>query len=128
MMDCSGPGIRNLRVTDITDQRLTVRFDTEEPGDTVVEWGMTPSLGEIAADPAMVTDHAVTLDELSICSELYLRVSSTDTDGNTTVLDMAGVPRRFASMDGYSLRVYMAFVRSMPTTDTSSGNTRSRIS
>ncbi len=90
--DCAGPAIRDLHVTDVTDQRLTVRFDTNEPADAVVEWGATPALGQVAADPALATTHAVTLNRLSICEPLYLRVTSSDGDGNTAVADLAGQP------------------------------------
>ncbi len=90
--DCSGPSIHNLRVTDVTDQRVTVRFETGEPGNTVVEWGATPALGQTVSQPALATSHAVTVNRLSICAPFYFRASSTDAQGNTRVADFGGQP------------------------------------
>ena len=94
--DCGGPAVSNLRVDTITDQRATIRWDTAEPGDTVVEWGTTPSLGRTTTRSALTTGHAVTLNEFADCDEVWFRISSTDTYGNTTVVDDNGTPFRFA--------------------------------
>jgi len=91
-IDCAGPKIQNLRITDISDQRMTVLFESPEPGDTVVEWGLTPSLGNVASDAGLTTDHAIVLNQLDTCQQVYLRASSTDAHGNTTVGDLAGSP------------------------------------
>lgn len=99
VLDCAGPTISNLLITDITDQRLTVQFDTDEPGDTVIEWGPTPGLGEIISKPGMTTAHSVLLNQLGICELLYLRVSSTDENGNTSVGDLAGEPHVIHTWD-----------------------------
>jgi hypothetical protein len=99
ILDCGGPGISNLRLTDVTDQRLMIRFDTDEPGDTVVEWGLTPALGEIVSDPALETSHAVTIRDLQLCERMYFRVSSTDAYGNTAVADRGGDPHEGHSFD-----------------------------
>lgn len=94
--DCGGPGVSDLRVDTITDQRATVRWTTDEPGDTVVEWGPTPALGETTTVTSSTTGHAVTLNQFSDCDEVYFRISSTDVYGNTTSLDENGAPFRFA--------------------------------
>jgi hypothetical protein len=99
MLDCRGPSISNLQIVDITDQRMTVRFDTDEPGNTVVEWGSTPSLGESITKSALTTIHEVLIKQLDICELLYLRVSSTDADGNTAVGDLNGEPYMIHTWD-----------------------------
>ncbi|RMF71654.1 MAG: hypothetical protein D6738_13445, partial [Acidobacteria bacterium] len=63
--DCGGPGVSNLRVDTITDQRATIRWDTAEPADTVVEWGPTPALGQTTSSSSLTTGHAVTLNTFS---------------------------------------------------------------
>ncbi len=99
IVDCRGPGIQNLRLANITDQRLAVRFDTIDPGNTVVEWGSTPSLGNIITQTAMTTSHEVVINTLDICQELYLRVSSTDSNGNNSIGDLDGTPHLIRSWD-----------------------------
>ncbi|HHN75055.1 MAG TPA: hypothetical protein ENK10_07485 [Acidobacteria bacterium] len=82
LADCATPVLRNLRIEEITDQRLTVRWQTDEPADTVVEWGLGPDLGQTISDPTLVTEHQVLLNHLDLCQALYLRASSTDAFGN----------------------------------------------
>ncbi|MEW5807435.1 MAG: hypothetical protein AB1756_08840, partial [Acidobacteriota bacterium] len=98
-LDCRGPQVQNLRVTDITDQRMTVRFETAEQGNTVVEWGPTPSLGNTITQSAMVTTHTVLINKLDICNQVYLRVSSTDANGNTSIGDNNGSPHLVHTWD-----------------------------
>ncbi len=92
VIDCVGPSIRNLQIVNITDQRMTVKFDTAEPGNTLVEWGSTPSLGESITKPELTTTHEVLINELGMCELLYLRVSSTDANGNIAIGDSNGEP------------------------------------
>jgi hypothetical protein len=97
--DCGGPGVSNLRVDTITDQRATVRWDTTEGADTVLEWGPTPALGNVSSDGALVTSHAVTLNQFGSCQTFWFRVQSTDVYGNTTLVDDAGQPFSFHTFD-----------------------------
>lgn len=97
--DCAEPLIRDLRVEAITDQRMTVRFDTDEPGDTVLEWGTTPDLGQTITDSALVTEHNVLLNRLSLCSELYIKVRSTDAEGNRAESGGGGAPHPVHTWD-----------------------------
>ncbi len=90
--DCGGPAIQDLRVTDITDQRFTVRWETGEPADTYLEWGATPALGTSVSSPALTTTHAVTLNQFDTCGQGYLTVRGTDVYGNTTIADLGGQP------------------------------------
>jgi hypothetical protein len=99
VLDCGGPEITNLRVDTMTNARATVRFNTSEPGNTVVEWGHTPALGQTASSGVNVTSHAMTLNQFQTCGEGYFRVRSTDVHGNTTFVDNNGAPFRFRSYD-----------------------------
>jgi fibronectin type 3 domain-containing protein len=92
ILDCADPGIHDLRVSNITDQRFTVSFDTDDPGDTKVEWGSTPSLGEQVVKPGLRTSHEMILNQFNDCDLFYIRVSSTDEYGNTAVADLNGDP------------------------------------
>jgi hypothetical protein len=93
--DCRGPAITGLVVDALTNARATVRFTTDEPGDTVVRWGTTPALGQVASVPGAVTAHAVTLNQFDSCQPVYLRVESADAAGNVAVADAGGAPHAF---------------------------------
>ena len=83
--DCAGPVISGVRIESLTNARARVRFETDEPGDTLVEWGMTPSLGRTSSDTGLVTTHDLLLNDFDTCDGIYFRVSSTDQFGTTTV-------------------------------------------
>jgi hypothetical protein len=97
--DCGGPAITDLEATAITDARVTVRWQTDEPADTVLEWGKTPDLGQTVSRDSLATSHAVTLNQFDMCGDGYFRVSSTDEHGNTTVADVAGAPLEVLTHD-----------------------------
>ncbi len=96
-VDCAGPAITNLRVDTITDARATIRFTTAEPGDTTVEWGTTPALGQTVTSSSLTTDHAVALKGFGTCGTGYFRVRSKDQFGNQSALDRNGTPFRFST-------------------------------
>ena len=91
-LDCGAPVIRNLHVQSVTDQRMTVSFDTDEPADTRVEWGSTPALGQVEASGALVTAHQTLLNRLDLCQPVHVRVHATDALGNSATADLGGTP------------------------------------
>ncbi len=93
--DCRGPRIHNVTVDGLTNARGTIRFTSDEPGSTVVDWGTTPALGQRVSVPDLVTDHAVALNQFDTCQAVYLRVRSTDASGNESVSDAGGTPYAF---------------------------------
>lgn len=95
--DCVGPAVRSLRVETITDQRAIVRWNTDVPATTKLEWGRTAALGQLTNDTALTTDHAVTVNRSTTCGTLHFRVSGTDGFGDVTVADENGVPFRLST-------------------------------
>jgi hypothetical protein len=95
--DCRGPAIAAVGVDTLTNARGTIRFTTAEPGDTHIEWGTTPALGQVVHDPALVTEHALALNQFDSCQKVYFRVRSTDASGNPAVADDNGAPFAFAT-------------------------------
>jgi fibronectin type 3 domain-containing protein len=93
--DCAGPALATVRVTDVTDESAVVRWETTEPSSGRVEWGSTPTLGNLASHSDLTTSHALTVQPLSECGRFYFRVESTDTHGNTTAMDAGGAPFEF---------------------------------
>jgi hypothetical protein len=94
-VDCAGPQFSQVRVTDVTDDSAIVRWTTQEPSTSRVDWGPTAALGNVAQDAALTTSHAVTIGTLAECGRFHFRVTSTDTYGNTRVLDASGAPFQF---------------------------------
>jgi len=95
MLDCNGPAISSLSVSSLTNARATVIFVTDEPANSVVEWGLTPALGEVVSSGNTVTNHSTLLNRFTTCTEVYFRVKSTDTHGNMVVTDDNGAPFKF---------------------------------
>ena len=93
--DCRGPAISGLVVDMLTNARARVRFTTDEPGDTVVRWGATPALEQVASSSIPSTSHSTTLNQFDSCQPVYLRVESTDAAGNVAVADAGGAPHAF---------------------------------
>ncbi|MBP7146923.1 MAG: fibronectin type III domain-containing protein [Acidobacteria bacterium] len=98
-LDCNGPQITNLRVDAITSARVTINFTTAEPGDTTIEWGTTPALGQVAHLAALTTNHSVVLNQFDICQQLYFRVRTVDQFGNEVVSDQSGAPHTVTTAD-----------------------------
>jgi hypothetical protein len=99
LADCAGPAISNVRVESITHARATIRWDTAEDADTVVEWGPTTALGTLVSSSTPTTSHAVTLTDLDLCDTFWFEVRSTDTHGNLTVANDGGGPFSLHSFD-----------------------------
>lgn len=94
-VDCSGPQISQVRVTDIQDDRVTIRWTTSEPASSRVDWGPTAALGNTVTDAALKTSHALTIQPIAECGRRHFRISSTDAYGNARSADAAGAPFQF---------------------------------
>jgi hypothetical protein len=93
--DCVGPAILDLTVDTITDHRATIRWNTDVPADTRLEWGHTPALGETVEKTALTTTHSVLINRAEECAPIYFRVSGIDEFGDSTVADENGEPFQF---------------------------------
>jgi hypothetical protein len=95
--DCTPPVISAVEVTSISGTGAVVNWSTNEPADSLVEWGTTPSLGSSALVSDLEWNHTVVIDGLSPCTEYYFRVSSTDSSHNTVIDDNNGSLYSFES-------------------------------
>ncbi len=93
--DCSTLPANTVRVTDITDDSATIRWNTAEATTGVVQWGATTALGSTASDSSFGTAHSVKLTGLAECGRYYFRVQSSDKAGNQATLDAGGTPFAF---------------------------------
>ncbi|GFO54930.1 hypothetical protein GMSM_19370 [Geomonas sp. Red276] len=74
-----------------SDTTATVAFSTDEPCNTVVEYGPNGSTANRASNSDKVTDHQVALTNLTANTSYSVQVSCTDMAGNTVVAS-AGKP------------------------------------
>ena len=83
MPDTTPPVISGVQATDIALTSATIIWTTDEPADSVVNYGNTTALGLTASDASLVTSHSVSLGGLDPATTYYYEVQSTDGAGNT---------------------------------------------
>lgn len=94
LADCSGPAITGVTIEPIDHARVRVRFDTSEPGTTIVDYGPTPALGSRLEKPLLESAHTIVLSDADICDEVFFAVRSADAFGHESSLGAAS-PLRF---------------------------------
>jgi phosphatidylserine/phosphatidylglycerophosphate/cardiolipin synthase-like enzyme len=80
----SGPAItEGPEETDVLPTQVTIRWTTDQPTDSRVDYGLTTGyeLGTVS-DPALVTDHAITLTGLEPALIHIYRITSTNEFGS----------------------------------------------
>lgn len=84
--DVTPPVISDIRAINITETGATITWNTDEPANSKVEYGLTDGyeLGELSAAD-FVTFHGLVLSGLSRETTYHFRVVSTDFSGNTSV-------------------------------------------
>jgi len=80
--DTVPPVISDVSVSGITDNLAVISWNTNEPADSLVEYGPTDNYGLKASDPGLVLAHSVTLTGLAASSTFHFRVGSRDASGN----------------------------------------------
>lgn len=100
--DMIAPNITGAQAIAIGGSRMTIVWNTDEPSSTRVEYG-TSSPTTVVASPDLVTDHAITLINLTPNTAYTFRVVSADACGNTTTSantterTTSNVPAQFVS-------------------------------
>lgn len=80
--DTNAPDIRNVQVANVTDDTVTITWETDERADSLINYGLQEDYG-IVRDPLVdKTSHSVTLDGLDPGRVYYFRVVSADESGN----------------------------------------------
>lgn len=81
-----GPGFtRDPEEFDITPTSVRITWQTDFPSDSKIEYGYSDYTVGTVYDPAMVTEHSVTLTGLEPAKIHLYRVTSTNEDGETAV-------------------------------------------
>ena len=97
--DTTAPAISGVSATADAEGHATVKWTTDEPATSVVEYGRTTALGTEKADSAQVTDHSLELGGLQPNTNYNFRVRSADSAGNTAS-SPAGAPATFSTPPG----------------------------
>jgi hypothetical protein len=79
-----------------------VIWNTDEPCDSLVQFGESPFLGRTAYVPSLSTSHEVFLDGLKPDHLYYYRIVSRDNAGNTTVDDNGGALYTFRTLTPFT--------------------------
>lgn len=73
----SGPTVESLTTTS-----ATIVWQTNEPADSRVDYGLTSSYGDYTSNAALVTSHSLVISNLTADTLYHFSVSSTDADQN----------------------------------------------
>lgn len=83
--DKISPSISDVKVIDITAEEATITWNTDEAGDTAVEYGKTQNYDTASVDfDALSLAHSITLFNLKPDTEYNFRAYTSDKSGNRT--------------------------------------------
>ncbi len=98
-VDCTGPVISNVQITEIGADRATITFDTDEPATGTVNYGSScAALTSSATGAEGRTSHTVELTALSADNIYYLAIDAEDVHGNVGTDDNDGSCYSFATL------------------------------
>lgn len=80
--DSTAPDITNVELKDVTENTVTVTWETDEDSDSAVNYSLLPDYGIVRIPVADRTQHSITLENLDPGRVYYFRVISADTNGN----------------------------------------------
>src|SRR5206468_6109604 len=84
--DTTPPVISNVVASAITSSSATIGWNTNEPADSQVEYGVTSGYGSATSlNSAQVIAHSQTLSSLTPSTTYHYRVKSKDAAGNPAV-------------------------------------------
>lgn len=80
--DTTAPEISNVQVGTITDNTITVTWETDEEADSLVNYGLQEDYGIVRVPVSDKKAHTIKLDNLDPGRVYYFRVVSADEEGN----------------------------------------------
>jgi hypothetical protein len=96
--DTDAPEITNVQIGSVSDNSVTITWQTDEEADSLINYGLQEDYG-IVRDPEVdKTLHSITLDNLDSGRVYYFRVVSSDEEGNQGIsadykVQTTGTPR-----------------------------------
>jgi phosphatidylserine/phosphatidylglycerophosphate/cardiolipin synthase-like enzyme len=95
--------VSSLKAINISTSGITVNFDTQNPGDTKIEYGLTTALGLTLSNAASTNSHNLAISGLSPATVYYIKATSTNGSGSSI---SAVVPMITASSSTGNIKVY----------------------
>lgn len=80
--DKEAPDITNVEISEVSENAVTITWETDEEADSLVNYGLQPDYGIVRIPVADRTTHSITLDQLEPGRVYYFRVVSADENGN----------------------------------------------
>lgn len=83
--DQVAPKITNVEVSNVSENSVTITWETDENADSAVNYGLQPDYGIVRIPVAERTTHSITLNNLEPGRTYYFRVVSADNEGNQAI-------------------------------------------
>lgn len=81
-LDETAPVISNIQVVDITQSSARVTWETNEPADSTVNYGLDAAYGDTLTESTLVSEHSLILTGLAHSTLYHFQVQSTDASTN----------------------------------------------
>ena len=99
-VDCATPLISNIQAIDLTPRSARVVFDTDEPAQVRLRYGLTCGVWiDTITAAGFNTSHSISIGELVDETTYYFEIEAVDYAGNTTISDAGGVCHQFTTPD-----------------------------
>lgn len=106
ILDTSPPVLSGISAIDIGTRSATIAWITDEPSDSLVEYGISNSYGLNQNDASLVTGHSLTLIGLNPATTYHYQVASGDAMGNANQsTDLTFTTAALPAMDITSLAI-----------------------
>ena len=76
------PEIENVQIGEVTEDSVTITWETDKEADSAINYGLQPDLGVVRVPVPDKTVHSITLENLEAGKVYYFRVISADENGN----------------------------------------------
>jgi len=83
--DVTPPAISNVDIIDLTENSMTVTWETNEDADSAVNYSLNPDLGIVRIPGADRRSHSITLNNLEPGRTYFFRIVSADAAGNQSL-------------------------------------------
>ena len=80
--DVVPPDITNVQISEVSEDAVTITWETDEDADSTVNYGLQEDYGIVRVPATDRTSHSITIDNLEPGRTYYFRVVSSDETGN----------------------------------------------